>query len=120
MTSKVKLNLLVDVAAAEQADEILTALGMNMSDAVNLMLHQVHLKRGLPFDVKQIGGHSHLCAFCPVNDPTSLGTNISPNDPNVKVFKTAEEMWADLPKADLPNPSKVTAPKTPFKTQPKK
>jgi len=101
MKSKVKLSLLVDAKAATQADEILTALGMDMNDAVNLMLHQVRIKQGLPFEVKQMGGLSHLCAFCPVNVPSATVTEASANNPHAKLYKSTEEMWADLPKADL-------------------
>ena len=120
MNHKIKLNLLVDVVAAEQADEILTSLGMNMSDAVNLMLHQVRIKNGLPFEVKQMGGLSHLCAYCPVNTSASPVASNPADDPNTRVYKSSEEMWADLPQADLPNASKMTELKTPFKKRPTK
>ena len=53
MTKKMVLRFNVDSLAAEQADRILTELGMTMDDAVNLMLHQVCLQQGLPFDVRR-------------------------------------------------------------------
>jgi len=34
-----------------KAEEILSQLGMPMSNAVNLFLHQVVLRRGIPFEV---------------------------------------------------------------------
>ncbi|MCL2204049.1 MAG: type II toxin-antitoxin system RelB/DinJ family antitoxin [Defluviitaleaceae bacterium] len=97
MIKKTKLHLLVDVNAAEKADEILTSLGSNINDAVNLMLHQICIKRGLPFNVRQPGGNSNLCAFCPVNDPIHISPSDTPANPHMRVYKSQEEMWADLP-----------------------
>ncbi|MCL2188384.1 MAG: type II toxin-antitoxin system RelB/DinJ family antitoxin [Defluviitaleaceae bacterium] len=53
MKRKVKLHLLVDVSAAARAAEILSAQGMNLSEAVNLMLHQVCIAQGLPFEIRK-------------------------------------------------------------------
>jgi addiction module RelB/DinJ family antitoxin len=117
MTNKMKLNLLVDVDAAEKADKILTSLGIPISDAVNMMLHQINIKRGLPFEVRQLGGNSHLCAFCPVNEPINSFANHIDN-PNARVYKTMEEMLADLPPADIHTSNKIAAPNKPFKKRP--
>lgn len=45
------LNLQVDTAAKEQAEKILSRLGMPISTAVNLFLNQVSLTGGIPFEV---------------------------------------------------------------------
>ena len=47
-TTSVKL----DKAAKEKAKLIFSQLGLTMGDAFNLFLHQVNLKKGLPFEVK--------------------------------------------------------------------
>lgn len=41
----------VDAGMKEQAEGILSQLGLPMSNAINLFLNQVVLRRGLPFDV---------------------------------------------------------------------
>lgn len=41
----------VDVSLKEQAESILSQLGLPMSSAINLFLNQVVLRRGLPFEV---------------------------------------------------------------------
>ncbi len=42
----------LDVEAKEKAKEIFKELGITMGEAVNIFLHQVALRKGLPFDVK--------------------------------------------------------------------
>lgn len=41
----------VDASLKEQAEGILNQLGMPMSNAINIFLNQVVLRRGLPFEV---------------------------------------------------------------------
>ena len=41
----------VDVSVKEQAEAILGQLGMPMSNAINLFLNQIILRRGIPFEV---------------------------------------------------------------------
>lgn len=41
----------VDASLKEQAESILSQLGMPMSGAINIFLKQIVLRRGLPFEV---------------------------------------------------------------------
>ena len=41
----------VDASLKEQAEGILSQLGLPMSNAINIFLKQIVLRRGLPFDV---------------------------------------------------------------------
>ncbi len=41
----------VDASLKEQAESILSQLGMPMSSAINIFLNQIVLRRGLPFEV---------------------------------------------------------------------
>ena len=41
----------VDASLKEEAEGILSQLGMPMSNAINVFLNQVVLRRGLPFEV---------------------------------------------------------------------
>lgn len=52
----------VDSSLKEQAESILTQLGMPMSSAINLFLNQIVLRRGLPFEVT-----------LPANAPLAIG-----------------------------------------------
>ena len=42
----------VDPALKADAEKVLSKLGISTSEAINLFLSQVRLRRGLPFDVK--------------------------------------------------------------------
>ena len=51
MNKNSTINLRVNSEVKEQAGLILDAMGLTFSDAFNLMLHQVRIQRGLPFEV---------------------------------------------------------------------
>jgi len=53
MSKNATINLRVNAEVKEQAGEILASLGLTFSDAFNLLLHQVRIQRGLPFEIKQ-------------------------------------------------------------------
>lgn len=42
----------IDIEAKQEAEVILSQLGMNLSDAVNLFVHKIALEGGIPFDLK--------------------------------------------------------------------
>ena len=51
MSTKVQTSLRIDAKKLHEAKEILTHLGLNFSEAVNIFTNMVVSKRGLPFDV---------------------------------------------------------------------
>jgi DNA-damage-inducible protein J len=51
-TLRVTTSMKLDKTAKDEAKAIFPKLGLTMGDAVNLFLHQVKIKNGLPFDVK--------------------------------------------------------------------
>ena len=51
MSKNTTINLRVDAEVKKQAGEILGAMGLTFSEAFNLMLHQIRLRRALPFEV---------------------------------------------------------------------
>ncbi len=51
MPKNTSLNVMVDSALKEQAEDILSALGLPMSGAITLFLKQLVLRKSLPFDV---------------------------------------------------------------------
>ena len=42
----------LDPEAKAEAKEVLTSLGLTLSDAVNLFLYQVKLRQGIPFEIE--------------------------------------------------------------------
>ena len=52
MGTQTNLNIRTDSEVKAAADKIFTALGLNMSTAVNIFLRQAIRQGGLPFEVK--------------------------------------------------------------------
>jgi DNA-damage-inducible protein J len=55
MPKNTTINLRVDAEVKQQAGEILASMGLSLSEAFNLMLHQIRIQRALPFDVVSYG-----------------------------------------------------------------
>ncbi len=51
MPGNTSLNVMVDSTLKEQAEDVLSALGLPMSGAITLFLKQIVLRKTLPFDV---------------------------------------------------------------------
>ena len=104
MPKNITINLRVDSDVKEQAGEILSSLGLTISEAVNLLLHQVRIVRGLPFEIKQRlpielnDGHgSYICAFGHVHDYSKFDFDVLDNDKALAgPFKTFEDFKASL------------------------
>ena len=110
MAKNTTINLRVDKEVKEQASEILSTLGLTLSEAFNLLLHQIRMVRGLPFEVKQRlpielndGNGSYICEYGHVHDYSKFNFDAAEReiaDPNTKIYNDAEEMWADLDAED--------------------
>ena len=106
MSKNTTINLRVDSEVKEQASEILTSLGLTLSEAFNLMLHQVRIVRGLPFEIKQRlpielnDGHgSYICEFGHVHDYSKFdfeAVEREINDPNTKIYDNYAKMMEDI------------------------
>ena len=110
MSKNTTINLRVDKEIKEQAGEILESLGLTLSEAFNLMPHQVRIVRGLPFEIKQRlpvelnDGHgSYICAYGHVHDYSKFDFDAVEReiaDPSTKIYASVEEMFADLDAED--------------------
>ena len=49
---KASINVRVNEEVKYKAEKTLKKLGLSMSDAVSLLLNQINLKKGIPFDVR--------------------------------------------------------------------
>ena len=52
MNKSANLSVRIDPKLKKEAEEILSTLGIPMSNAISIFLRQVTLHKGLPFDVK--------------------------------------------------------------------
>ena len=68
----------------EEVEETLSSLGLTVSDAIQLMFHQIQLRKGLPFDV-----------VIP-NDLTTKVLRSSKKGKSVEKFSSKKDLYADL------------------------
>lgn len=61
----------VDVNLKSEVQQVLDKLGLTVSEAINLFLAQIKLKKGIPFDIK-IPNHTTLKTFQDTNKNRNL------------------------------------------------
>jgi len=106
MSKNTTINLRVDSEIKEQASEILSSLGLTLSDAFNLLLYQIRIVRGLPFEIKQQppfelnDGHgSYICKYGFTHDYSKFNFDSVEQEianPQTKVYNDIDEMWRDI------------------------
>ncbi len=52
MAKTSNLNIRIDPALKEQAEQLFSNFGINISDAINIFLHQSLIYGGLPFNIR--------------------------------------------------------------------
>ena len=74
----------VEPGLKTEVENILSDLGLTVSETVHLLYRQIKLQRGLPFDVR-------------IPNPLTTRTlNASKTGKNVKRFGSKKELYADL------------------------
>ena len=81
----VQTQVRIDSNVKKQANELFSSLGLDMSSAVNLFLHQCILRGGLPFSVE-------LPNYRPETLSAMEEAKRISRDPNVKGYSSMEEL----------------------------
>jgi DNA-damage-inducible protein J len=68
----------------DAVEKILDKLGLSTSEAINIFLKQIYLKKGLPFEIKL------------PNDELREAVEGSRKGKNISRYKTADELFMDL------------------------
>ena len=90
MNKNTTVNLRVNSDVKEQAGIILDAMGLSFSDAFNLLLHQIRIQRGLPFNVV---AYSHT----PKQETLAFLECIENGEEElVGPFSSKEDLWRSL------------------------
>lgn len=82
-------NVRIDTQIKNEASDVLSGLGLNISEAVNIFLRQVILRGGLPFQVAYPGYSKELL------EASEEAKKIA-KDPNVKGYTDLDEMFREL------------------------
>ena len=89
--STVQTQIRIKSEVKKQANELFETLGLDMSSAVNIFLHQCILRGGLPFNVEMPRYNQNTI------DAMEEGLRIS-RDPNVKAYDSMDELRRALDK----------------------
>ena len=87
---------------------ILDDLGISLSEAINMFLHQIKLNNGIPFELKRKGNielndgyGSYICEYGHLHDYSKLNLNdIEKEGKNNKTYNNAKEMIDDILRED--------------------
>lgn len=82
---------------------ILDDLGLSLSEAINLFLHQVKLNNGIPFNLKRRSiielndGHgSYICEYGHLHDYSKINFEEIEKDRDSKTYNNVEELMKDI------------------------
>lgn len=89
MSVNASTQIRINPTIKKEANEIFNALGIDMSSAINMFLHQCILRGGLPFSV-EIPNHNKETI-----DAMLEAKKIS-SDPNVKSYSSMDELMKEL------------------------
>lgn len=81
----------LDEKVKEEAEELFASLGMTLSVAMNIFLHQALIVRGLPFEVRQ--ERPNKTTLAAMEEAIRLA-----DDPTTRRFTNVDELLEDLEK----------------------
>jgi len=92
----------------EEVTPILDDLGISLSEAINMFLHQIKLNNGIPFNLKRNnatelndGYGSYICDYNHLHNYSKLNLKeIEEEAKNNKSYDNAKEMIEDILKED--------------------
>jgi DNA-damage-inducible protein J len=84
MSKTANIRARIEPGLKTEVENILSDLGLTVSETVHLLYRQIKLQRGLPFDVRI------------PNELTARTLNASRKDKGVRRFASKKELYADL------------------------
>ena len=91
----------------EEVTPILSELGISLSEAINMFLHQVKINNGIPFELKRKpreindGNGSYVCEYGNLHNYNKLNIEeIEKEAKSSKKYKNASEMLNDVMKEE--------------------
>ena len=92
----------------KEVTPILNDLGISLSEAINMFLHQIKLNNGIPFALKRHGNvelndgnGSYICEYGHLHDYSKLNLKEAEEEAKSnKSYKNAKEMMEDILKEE--------------------
>ena len=88
MSQQINVNIRMDKETKEQADNLFSELGFNLTTAVNAFVRQALRERAIPFQIKANDDYFHRDYIL----KELADSEIEANDPNAK-FISHDEAW---------------------------
>ena len=89
----------------EEITPILEDLGLSLSEAINIFLHQIKINNGIPFSLRRENvvelndGHgSYICGFGHVHDYSKMNIKEIERDRDGRTYNSAQELMEELEK----------------------
>ena len=99
------MHIRVNPKIKAEVEPILAAIGLSFSDVFNLTLNQIYLKRKIPFELSSIqlteNGYTPEFEAKILAESEELYSAVA--DGSAKLYKNAEELFADLDAEDEDN-----------------
>lgn len=83
----------------KEVTPILDDLGLSLSEAINIFLHQIKLNNGIPFSIKRKGkielndGYgSYICEYGHLHNYSNINLNEISSDIDERTFDNVEEL----------------------------
>ena len=88
----------------KEVTPILKDLGLSLSEAINIFLHQIKLNNGIPFELKRKGiielndGHaSYICEYGHLHDYSKMNLKLLEEEAkNNKSYDNVEDLMKDI------------------------
>ena len=88
----------------KEVTPILKDLGLSLSEAINIFLHQIKLNNGIPFELKRKGiielndGHgSYICEYGHLHDYSKMNLkSLEEEAKNNKSYDNVEDLMKDI------------------------
>ena len=87
----------------KEVTPILEDLGLSLSEAINIFLHQVKLHNGIPFELKRRGiielndGYgSYICEYGHLHNYSKVNVEEIEKDTDGKTYNNVDELMEDL------------------------
>ncbi len=91
LTKNKNFTIRLDAKVKDEAERLFANLGMTLSGAMNIFLHQALIVGGLPFEIRL--ERPNKTTLAAMEEATHLAS-----DPNAKRFATVDDLMEDLRK----------------------
>jgi len=96
MSKNVTMNVRINSEVKKQAEEVLASMGITLSEAFNMLLHQINLKKELPFELNTKTKKDYTLADLKPSVLRDIARIESGMEKLHGPYSDLEQMWKDM------------------------